>query len=150
MTQFTPAQLTTILGLVEASNLPQEERNALLSAIIQARKPALQFRPVGGAHLTNGGLWSYAHPGRDALQMAANSPGMWVDLAPNRSHSGWSNMIGRAVESLRKVDPDLAKVLDTTSKPNAPGTHLRTVGDRVQVMWRPGPGVAVEVDVKAA
>lgn len=150
MSPLTKEHLALLRGLVLQSNLEPAIRRELDSVLLQVLKPDLHLRYDGGAHQTNGGRWAYAGAGRWVLHLLANNPNRWVGLAPTKSHSGWVSAISRAVESLRAVDSDLARALDTTNKPNAPGTHLRTVDGCVQAMWRPGPGLVVGVGVKVA
>lgn len=136
---------SVIMALVETADITQKDRNEVLSAIILARKPALQFRPVDGAHLTNGGRWDYPGAGRWLLHLAAHNPDRWVHVGQAAEIKRLRMAATRAASALVTVDPHLAKALAPAREPEGPGVRFRRSAGRTEMRWRRAPGVSVAV-----
>lgn len=143
--QVTPSQLALLAGAVETADLTQAQRNELRSVILQARAQALQFRPVDGRHLTNGGWWDYPGAGRWLLHLAAHNPDRWVHVGQAAEIKRLRMAATRAASALVTVDPHLAKALAPAREPEGPGVRFRRSAGRTEMRWRRAPGVSVAV-----
>ena len=90
--------------------------------------------------------WHSRGVGARALAQAALNPNQWLDLRPGRTRRAWHAAISAGLESLARVDSDLADAFAFGSEyRDASGMHLREHGGRVQMQWRPAPGLVLDV-----
>jgi hypothetical protein len=153
MSTFTDLQLADIAALAAGHAVPEDRRRALISVAIRARTRAepLRFTWAGdGGFEIASGKWQCDGAGAVALCLAAHNPGRWLGLREGKSRKAWWMAVRRAVDGLRRIDPELAQAMAPTAERNAPGVHLRTRGGQVELMLRLPPGCHIRVGVTLA
>ena len=90
--------------------------------------------------------WRCRGVGARALAFAALNPSQWLDLRQGRTRRAWHAAITAGIESLARIDSDLADVFAFGEYRDAAGMHLRELPTgRVQMQWRPAPGLVLDV-----
>lgn len=89
--------------------------------------------------------WRCRGVGAARLVQAALNPNQWIDLRAGRTRRAWHSAISDALDSLARIDSGLADAFGFGEYRDAPGTHLRERDGRIQMLWRPAPGLVVDV-----
>ena len=89
--------------------------------------------------------WLSRGCGASALCFAALNPNVWLDLRPGRSRRAFHASITAALESLARIDSDLANAFAFGAYRDSPGMHLRMADGKVQMQWRPAAGFVLNV-----
>lgn len=89
--------------------------------------------------------WTCRGAGGPALALAALNPNAWLDLRRGRTRRAWHAAISAGIESLARIDSDLADAFAFGEYRDAPGMHLREQYGRVQMQWRPASGLVIDV-----
>ena len=89
--------------------------------------------------------WLSRGCGASALCFAALNPNVWLDLRPGRSRRAFHASITAALESLARIDSDLANAFAFGAYRDSPGMHLRMADGKVRMQWRPAPGFVLNV-----